>query len=44
MTICLFPNTVRFMDRGLTIVQFGFEVVVVVVVLFNGDFEEYFLK
>ena len=43
LTICFFPNTGRFMDRGLTVVQFGFEVVVVVF-LFNGDFEEYFLK
>ena len=41
MTICCFPNTNRFIDRGLAIVQFGFEVVVVVVVFFrNEDFKK----
>ena len=41
MTICSFPNTNRFIDRGLAIVQFGFEVVVVVVFFFpNEDFKK----
>lgn len=40
MTICSFPNTSGFMDRGLAIVQFGFEVVVVVFFVSNGDFKK----
>ena len=39
MTICSFPNTNRFIDRGLAIVQFGFEVVVVVFFP-NEDFKK----
>ena len=39
MTICSFPNTSRFIDGGLAIVQFGFEVVVVVFFP-NEDFKK----